>query len=620
MMVEFEEVYATGDGGSSLWCSKLGAIGTQNPFENSRSMSTPVLNNQRRSVAMERTGQWIFSQDIATDIVVKVGEASFSLHKFMLVAKSNYIRKLILESKETDLARINLSDIPGGPEIFEKAAKFCYGVNFEITILNVAALRCAAEYLEMTERYCENNLANRTEDFLNQVALTSLSGAVVVLKTCEGLLPMAHGLNIVQKCVDVISSKACGEAAFPSRTPPNWWTEELSMLNISSFQEIIAAMKSRCAKTLTIASAIITYAERSLRDLVRDHTGNGVKSSDSRDSEVRIQQRELLESIVTLLPSEKSALPISFLCSLLRCAIFLKASSSCKNELEKRISAILEHVTVNDLLVLSFTYDGEGLFDLESVRRIISGSVAKERNVDVFNGGNFKEVYSTAMQQVAKTVDAYLGEIATYSDLSISKFNGIANLIPKDARRIDDDLYRAIDIYLKAHPNLDEIEREKVCSVLDPLKLSYEARIHASQNKRLPVQIVLHALYYDQLKLRSGMDDGIVPDAATATRKTLNADVSLIKENEALRLELMRMKMHISDLQRSNNNSNNSNNNNNQGTSSRGGGSQKKHTFFSSMSKTLGKLNPFRHGSKDTSNIDDGVDLTKPRKRRFSIS
>lgn len=571
-------------------------------------MGTQLLNTRRRSLAMERTGQWVFSQDIPTDIIVQVGEATFSLHKFMLVAKSNYIRKLILESQDPDLARMDLSDIPGGSATFEKAAKFCYGVNFEITVHNVAALQCAAEYLQMTDKYCENNLANRTDDFLNQVALSNLSGAVIVLKTCEDLLPMALDLNIIQRCVDVISSKACSEASFPSRTPPNWWTEELSILDIVSFQKVLAAMRSRGAKTLTISSSIITYAERSLRDLVRDHSGNGIKSSDSVDSEFRAQQRELLESIIALLPSEKAAFPINFLCSLLRCAIFLKASSSAKNELEKRISAILEHVTVDDLLVLSFTYDGESLFDLESVRRVISGFVAKEKSVDVFNGGNFREVCSAAMQRVAKTLDSYLAEIATYAELSISKFNGIANLVPKGARRMDDDLYRAIDIYLKAHPNLDEIEREKVCSAMDPLKLSYEARIHASQNKRLPVQIVLHALYYDQLKLRSGANDSNLP-VALATRSQLPADVSLVKENEALRTELMKMKMYISDLQR------------NQGTSSRApSGPSKKSTFFSSMSKTLGKLNPFKHGSKDTSNLDDGVDITKPRKRRFSIS
>ncbi|TYI16204.1 hypothetical protein ES332_A08G239100v1 [Gossypium tomentosum] len=574
-------------------------------------MATPLRSNSRLSTAMERTGQWVFSQEIPTDVIVEVGEANFNLHKFMLVAKSNYIRKLIMETNEADLTRINLSEIPGGPEIFEKAAKFCYGVNFEITVHNVAALRCAAEYLQMTDKYCDNNLAGRTEDFLSQVALSSLSAVVVVLKSCEDLLPMAEELKIVQRCIDVASARACNEASFPCRTPPNWWTEELSILDVELFGRIIGAMKQRGAKPLTIATALITYAERWLRDLVRDHSGNGIKCSEPIDSDLRIQQRELLESIVQLLPAEKAAFPIHFLCCLLRCAIFLKASSACKNEVEKRISLILEHVTVDDLLVLSFTYDGERLFDLDSVRRIISGFVEKEKSMAVFNGGDFREVSSSAMQRVAKTVDAYLAEIATVVELSISKFNGIANLVPKGSRKVEDDLYRAIDIYLKSHPNLDEIEREKVCSSMDPLKLSYEARVHASQNKRLPVQIVLHALYYDQLKLRSGgADDRNQPDAVT-TRNQLQADVSLVKENEALRTELLKMKMYISDMQK----------NNQTGTSSKSIGTRKP-TFFSSMSKTLGKLNPFRHGSKDTSHIDDnlGVDVTKPRRRRFSIS
>lgn len=146
-----------------------------------------------------------------------------------------------------------------------------------------------------------------------------------------------------------------------------------------------------------------------------------------------------------------------------------------------------------------------------------------------------------------------------------------------------------------------------MCSVMDPLKLSYEARVHASQNKRLPVQIVLHALYYDQLKIRSGTEEHNVPDAVS-TRNQLQADVSLVKENEALRTELLKMKMYITDIQKT------------QGTSTSKGNS-KRPTFFSSMSKKFGKLNPFKNGSKDTSNIvDDGVDLTKPRRRRFSIS
>ena len=381
------------------------------------------------------------------------------------MAKSNYIRKLIIEAEESDLTRIDLSDIPGGSEVFEKAAKFCYGVNFEITVDNVAALRCVADFLQMTDEYCEGNLARRTEDFLTQVALPSLSGAVAVLKSCRQLPPFADKVKLRRRCVDTVSSKACSEASFPSQSPPNWWTEELAALDVDSFGKVIAAMKQRGAKTLTIAGALITYTERALRGLVRDQTGGGtgggIRLSDPGDSDSdsssnsRIEQREILQSIVALFPSEKAAFPINFLCCLLRCAIYLRASSACKRELEKRISEILEHVTVDDLLVLSFTYDGERLLDLDSVRRIISGFLEKEKSASVFSaGGNFREDFSAAMHRVAKTVDVYLGEIAAYGELTISKFNGIATLIPKNARKVDDDLYRAVDIYLKVRNSL----------------------------------------------------------------------------------------------------------------------------------------------------------------------
>lgn len=162
---------------------------------------------------------------------------------------------------------------------------------------------------------------------------------------------------------------------------------------------------------------------------------------------------------------------------------------------------------------------------------------------------------------------------------------------------------------MQVHPKLDEIEREKVCSVMDPLKLSYEARVHASQNKRLPVQIVLHALYYDQLRLRSGPDD---EETAEVERNRLQTDVSLVRENEELRSELTKMKMYITDMQQKNVP---------QVPATTSSHSSKKTTFFSSVSRKLGKLNPFKNGAKDTTHLEDGsVDLTKPRRRRFSIS
>lgn len=376
----------------------------------------------------------------------------------MLVAKSNYIRKLILESDESELTRIDLSDIPGGPGIFEKTAKFCYGVNFEITVHNVAVLRCAAEFLQMTDQYCDNNLAGRTDEFLSKVAFFTLTGSVAVLKSCQHLLPYADDLDIVKRCIEATSAKACSEANFPSRSPPNWWTEELAVLDIEIFGRAITGMKQRGAKPPTITSALITYTERWLQELVRNHSGNGIRSSGFDDSDSRSRQRELLESIVDLFPSDKAAFPVNFLCCLLRCAIHLRASTVCKTELEKRISAILEHVTVDDLLVMSLSYDGEKLFDLESVRRIVSVFMEKQMSTAVFTPVDLRESCSGTMRRVAKTVDMYLAEIAAYGELSISKFNGIAILIPKHARKVDDDLYRAVDIYLKVKTQFKEKE------------------------------------------------------------------------------------------------------------------------------------------------------------------
>lgn len=125
-----------------------------------------------------------------------------------MVPKSGYIRKKVHEAADpAALVRIDLSDIPGGTEAFDRAARFCYGVNFEITVHNIAALLCAAEYLEMTKEHGEASLAMRTEEFLEKAALKTLPGAVAVLRSCEELLPFADEIGLVQRCVDVIGLK-----------------------------------------------------------------------------------------------------------------------------------------------------------------------------------------------------------------------------------------------------------------------------------------------------------------------------------------------------------------------------------------------------------------------------
>lgn len=84
-----------------------------------------------------------------------------------MISKCGYIHKLTSKSTaDSKIKTIDIRHIPGGVEGFEFAAKFCYGIEFEITIENVTLLRCVAEFLEMTEEYAANNLITQTEFFL----------------------------------------------------------------------------------------------------------------------------------------------------------------------------------------------------------------------------------------------------------------------------------------------------------------------------------------------------------------------------------------------------------------------------------------------------------------------
>ncbi|GAB2231779.1 hypothetical protein Droror1_Dr00010791 [Drosera rotundifolia] len=231
------------------------------------------------SNSMKRTSDWIFSQEVQSDLTVQVGDTSFSLHRFPLVSKSGYVRKLISESTDDDLVSIDIPDVPGGAPAFELAMKFCYGVNFEISMENIALLRCVAEHLEMTEEYAVGNLVGRTEAYLAEVAFKSLSGAISVLHSSENLLPVAEEVKLVSRCIDAIAYLVCKDNQFampiegvhtPHHKPiVDWWAEDLTLLRINFFQRVLVAMMARGLKQYALGPILMLYAQKSLRGLVR---------------------------------------------------------------------------------------------------------------------------------------------------------------------------------------------------------------------------------------------------------------------------------------------------------------------------------------------------------------
>jgi hypothetical protein len=66
--------------------------------------------------------------------------------------------------------------------------------------------------------------------------------------------------------------------------------------------------------------------------------------------------------------------------------------------------------------------------------------------------GSLRGANSNPKMRVARLLDSYLTEVSRDRNLSLTKFQVLAEALPESARTCDDGLYRAIDSYLKVIP------------------------------------------------------------------------------------------------------------------------------------------------------------------------
>ncbi|XP_030543839.1 BTB/POZ domain-containing protein At3g08570 [Rhodamnia argentea] len=511
----------------------------------------------------------IFS-DVAGDITIIVDGEPFLLHKFPLVQRSGKIRKLVAEVKDSDLSKLELLNIPAGPQTFELAMKFCYGMNFQITTANVAQLRCVAEFLEMTEDYREENLIARTEVYLDDVVLQSLEHSVEVLTACESLIPMAEDVSLVDRCVEAIAMNASKEQLVsglsrlecdhPSTELKSgcldWWIDDLSVLRIDFYDRVIRAMGRAGVRPHSITMSLMHYARSSLKGIEKSQLWSSAKTKPSPETREN-DQRLVLETLVGLLPAEKSSsIPLGYLFGMLRIAMMVDATLSCRFELERRISLRLETVSLDDLLIPSIQV-GDSLFDIDTVHRILVNFL---QQIEEEENGYESDVLGSpchgSLLKVGSLIESYLAEVAPDPYLSLQKFSAMIEILPDYSRVIDDGLYRAIDVYLKAHPMLTEHESKKLCKFIDCQKLSQEACNHAAQNDRLPLQMTVRVLYFEQLRLKNAVSGSSgdaffissgIPSAPMSPRDNY---ASLRRENRELKSEISRMRVRLSELEK----------------------------------------------------------------------
>ncbi|XP_024960878.1 BTB/POZ domain-containing protein At1g67900 [Cynara cardunculus var. scolymus] len=503
------------------------------------------------------------SSEVSSDLVVQVNGTRYLLHKFPLLSKCLRLQRLCSESPESSQHQIiQLPDFPGGTESFELCAKFCYGITITLSAYNIVSARCAAEYLQMTEDVEKGNLLYKLDVFLNSCILNGWKDSIVTLQTTKPFHLWSEDLGITSRCIEAIASKVLSnplkvslshsysrrgrdkdDISCNGNTSKGWWAEDLSELGIDLYWRTMIALKAggKVPANL-VGDALRIYASKWLpnisRNLEKERDSNGEPTPSNSKS------RLLLESIISLLPMERNAVSCSFLLKLLKAANILRASSSSRTELARRIGLQLDEATISDLMIPSLSNDM--MYDVEVVLNIleqfmlqgqspptspprVKGRFERHRRSRSANNGDFELQESrrsssashSSKIKVAKLVDGYLQEIARDASLPLSKFTALAEAIPDFARLDHDGLYKAIDIYLKSHPNLNKTERKRLCRILDCKKLSMEVCMHAAQNELLPLRVVVQVLFFEQA--RAAMAGGQLTDLPSNIKALLAA-------------------------------------------------------------------------------------------------
>ncbi|TQE03964.1 hypothetical protein C1H46_010335 [Malus baccata] len=532
---------------------------------------------------------WFCKARLLSDITVVVDGVNFHLHK---------ISHMYEEFKSTSgsIFTAVLEELPGGPDMFLIAAKFCYGMRVELTPRNVVMVYCAADYLEMTDEYGEGNLLSKSESFFHNNVLHNWKDSILALQSCEPVIHWAEKLHIVNKCVNAISVMVCTDPSlfgwpmmmYGSLQSPggsilwngintgarirssesDWWFEDISYLSVSLFERLMKAMETRGIRPENLVGAVMHYARKYLPGLGRWQGGqHGIPRTVTSFSltPIALDQKVVLESIEKLLPRKKGKSFCRFLLGLLRVALILGVSQTCKDALERRIGMQLELATLDGLLIPTYS-DTDALYDTDCVERIIHHFMSSESKVTPLSLSSVNMETSPSsrpLQKVAKLVDSYIAEVASDVTLKPGKIRSLAEALPESSRTLYDGLYRSLDIYFKAHPWLTDKEKEDLCSIIDFQKLSIDACSHASQNERLPLRVVLQVLFFEQMHLRTalaGCLHGLETHSGPAGPTTVPGDmtgqiiqrdgwVTMVRENRVLKVDMEKMRSRVGELE-----------------------------------------------------------------------
>lgn len=348
--------------------------------------------------------------------------------------------------------KVIFDDFPGGAHVFELLIRLCYnGIGSRMEIItpsNVALICYAAHFLEMME--CDAietpNLKPHIDKFLEGIRLWTWSELLEALKQCQGSFSSESYIAIVDRIVDqlierltlssITSPYTCSSNRssfqFSCDTSSNnscrnncsgatWWFEHLLSLKIDLMDKVIRTMISHDFDHCIVSKFLFYYHKLSCLGAAQAE---------------KIETTKVVVNLLSLL--DKRSISCKDLFNLNRISITLKISGCCKDKIESLIGPLLDQATI-DYLLLPSPHGKDHAYDVDFVPRLIH----------IFFHEAAFELTSNRLKRVAKMMDLFLMEVAPDPHLKPSEFEALITMLPDTARESHDQLYIAMEMYLK---------------------------------------------------------------------------------------------------------------------------------------------------------------------------
>lgn len=360
-----------------------------------------------------------------------------------MCTKSGYFKE-----REDQLSEIEIPhEFPGGAETFEKIMLFIYGCPTLIHPFNIAGLRCAAQFLEMTEQHSTGNLCERFDLYLNQVVLQNWDDTLVVLKKCQDLLPWSEDLLIVSRCIESLAFTACMEILDPERRREKpvvmleglvnqpWeyttvekiinqdtWIKDLTDLPFEFFRQVIGSLRRQGMKERYVSPLIVFYASKSVIPEGQSNT-------------------DILQRALDLLLTRDKAyrfVPVGFYFACL--AHNLKHETVLK--LQDQIVSLL-HIAHTENFIYPKAGNGQVAFSQEllTMESLFSTYVSTESERHFTS--------SPRNMRVGKLWDVYISRLPYDQEMKTTRFIELIETVPMSFRESHDQLYLAVNAFLQ---------------------------------------------------------------------------------------------------------------------------------------------------------------------------